>query len=62
MRRLTDKLLQGAIRICMLTGVTFLVTACYGVAPEPYPDRDEEVAKIEKTLEDTLTNDDANRD
>ena len=62
MRKSIDKMFQAAIRLCMLTGVTFLVTACYGVAPEPRPDMDEELNYIEQTLEDSLTNDDANRD
>jgi hypothetical protein len=32
--------MQGAIRLVMLTGVTFTVTACYGLPPEErYYDR-----------------------
>ncbi len=61
MRKLTDRFLKGAIRLCMLTGVTFLVTACYGVAPQPREDMDEEIAQIENALEDTLKGDDTSR-
>ena len=34
MRKLFDRILRAAIKLCMLTGVTFLVTACYGPAPD----------------------------
>jgi len=33
MRTVLDKLLRGGIRLCMLTGVAFTVTACYGTPP-----------------------------
>lgn len=33
-REFIDKFLQGAIRLVMLTGVAFTVTACYGTPPE----------------------------
>ena len=39
MRAVLDKIFRAAIKLCMLTGVTFLVTACYGT-PNP-PDLDE---------------------
>lgn len=32
-KTLCNRLLEGAIRMCMLTGITFLVTACYAPAP-----------------------------
>ncbi len=40
MRTLLDKMLKVGIRLCMLTGVSFLVTACYGVMnpPQGYED------------------------
>lgn len=33
-----NKLLQGGIRLCMLSAVAFTVTACYGLPPEHYLD------------------------
>ncbi len=36
-REWIDKMLRSAIRLAMLTGVTFVVTACYG--PPMRPDR-----------------------
>ena len=40
LRQAIDKIMQGAIRLVMLTGVTFTVTACYGLPPEErYYDR-----------------------
>ena len=35
MREFLDKLLRASIKLCMLTGVAFTVTACYGVVQEP---------------------------
>ena len=35
MRYILEKILRAGVKLCMLTGVTFLVTACYGVRPEP---------------------------
>ena len=35
-RQLIDRFFQGAIRLVMLTGVAFTVTACYGPPPERY--------------------------
>lgn len=49
-----DKLLRGVIKLCMLTGVTFLVTACYGVKPEYSQEEEAEVAQIEQALEDSI--------
>ena len=49
-----DKLLCGVIKLCMLTGVTFLVTACYGVKPEYSQEEEAEVAQIEQALEDSI--------
>ena len=40
LRQAIDKIMQGAIRLVMLTGVAFTVTACYGLPPEErYYDR-----------------------
>ena len=40
MRTLLDKMLRGGIKLVMLTGVAFTVTACYGPPPpERYYDR-----------------------
>ena len=33
MRTLLDKIFRASIKMCLLTGVTFTVTACYGVRP-----------------------------
>ena len=30
-----DKIIRGGIKLLMLTGVAFTVTACYGVMPPP---------------------------
>ena len=40
MRTLLDQILRFGVKLCMLTGVTFLVTACYAPAnpPEIYED------------------------
>lgn len=53
-RIMTDRLFKGLIRLSMLTGVTFLVTACYGPVPVPNEDEEAEIAQIEQTLEDTV--------
>jgi len=37
MRNIIDKIFRAAIKLCLLTGVAFTVTACYGVRPDPYP-------------------------
>lgn len=57
MRLLLDKILQSGIRLCMLTGIAFTVTACY--APPPYdPDMEEwtryheDSLKVENQLHD----------
>lgn len=55
-RKQTDRLMQSIIRLCMLTGVTFLVTACYGPMPERTIEEDEEIAQIEQALEDSIEN------
>lgn len=40
LRVFIDKIFRGAIRLVMLTGVAFTVTACYGLPPEQrYYDR-----------------------
>ncbi|MBQ7531686.1 MAG: hypothetical protein IJT12_08250 [Paludibacteraceae bacterium] len=39
-RLFIDRIFRGAIRLVMLTGVAFTVTACYGLPPEQrYYDR-----------------------
>lgn len=43
-------LLESAIRLTMLTAVTFVVTACYGTPPEGYYN-DPEWRKDQDTLE-----------
>ena len=35
MRILFDRILRMGIKLCMLTGITFLVTACYAPANPP---------------------------
>ena len=55
MRVLIDKLFRAGIKLCMLTGVAFTVTACYGVPPEErwYPNEPEYQAaqqKVEKQI------------
>ena len=56
LRPLFDKILQSGIRLVMLTGVTFTVTACYGLPPGPQegdypftPDAPEQSAPQEST-------------
>ncbi|MBO4665504.1 MAG: hypothetical protein J5612_01370 [Paludibacteraceae bacterium] len=49
-RTWTDRLFKGLIQLCMLTGVTFLVTACYGPMPNRGFDEEAEVEQIEDTL------------
>lgn len=45
-----NHLLESAIRLTMLTAVTFVVTACYGTPPEGYYN-DPEWRKDQDTLE-----------
>ena len=61
-RTTTDRLLQGLVKLCMLTGVTFLVTACYGPMPDRTTEEEAEVAEIEQVLEDSLNNHETGRD
>ena len=44
-----NRLLESAIRLSMLTAVSFVVTACYGMPPD-YPN-DPEWTKQQDTLE-----------
>lgn len=56
-------MLQGAIRLAMLTGVTFVVTACYG--PPMRPDYNEPAPVLPqdgKQLVEQLLNEDAPTD
>ncbi len=44
MRTLLDKILRAGIKVLMLTGITFTVSACYGPPPPDYynpPEQDE---------------------
>lgn len=36
MRTLLDKILRAGIKVLMLTGITFTVTACYAPPPHDY--------------------------
>lgn len=51
MRTLLDKMFKVGIRLCMLTGISFIVTACYGVMEpqqgyeDDYQTRQENVEK-----------------
>ncbi|MEE1096402.1 MAG: hypothetical protein UH084_07535 [Paludibacteraceae bacterium] len=36
MRTLLDKILRAGIKVLMLTGITFTVTACYAPPPHGY--------------------------
>ncbi|MBR4432060.1 MAG: hypothetical protein IKS76_02530 [Paludibacteraceae bacterium] len=38
MRHLIDQFFRAGIKLAMLTGVTFTMTACYGVVPNQYSD------------------------
>ena len=53
-REMVDRLFKGLIRLSMLTGVTFLVTACYGPNPNYTQEQEEEVEQIEQALEDSI--------
>lgn len=61
-RTQADRLLQGLVKLCMLTGVTFLVTACYGPVPNRTEEEEAEMAEIEQVLEDSLNNHETGRD
>lgn len=53
MRDLFDKIMRASIKLCMLTGITFLVTACYGVVNPPEM-RDENYQEEQQQLEQKL--------
>lgn len=60
MRFLLDKIFRACIKLCMLTGVTFLVTACYAPAnpPEMYDDtyrRDQQQVEQQLAQEASVT-------
>ena len=58
LRQLLDKMLQHAIRLVMLTGVTFTVTACYGLPPERrYYEEEFEQNKPRETAQHSRTED-----
>ena len=60
-RQLIDRFFQGAIRLVMLTGVAFTVTACYGSPPERYyySEPDPALPQQGKQMVQQLLNDDA---
>lgn len=54
MRTLLDKILRGSIKLCLLTGVAFTVTACYGTPPREYynePEYQADTQQVEKHLQ-----------
>ena len=58
MRQMIDKILRACIRVCMLTGVTFLVTACYGPRNPPQidsPDYKNDCERVEHQLQQAAT-------
>ena len=62
MRTLFDKILRGAIKFFMLTGVTFLVTACYAPAPEPEmygEDYQQDQEQLDRRLRQSCTSDES---
>ena len=53
MRKIIDKILRASIKMCLLTGVAFTVTACYGVKNPPEidnPSRQADQQKLEQQL------------
>ena len=53
MRRLLDKILRASIKVCLLTGVAFTVTACYAPANPPEiddPHRQADQQQLEQQL------------
>ena len=55
MRNLLDKFLQAGIRLLMLTGVAFTVTASYGPPPEHLYGAEPEYQADQQKLEQQLT-------
>lgn len=55
MRNLLDKLLQGSIKLCLLTGVAFTFAACYGPPPGERwyndPEYQDDQNKVEQQLQ-----------
>lgn len=54
MRTFIDKFLRAGIKLCLLTGVAFTVTACYGVKNPPELDNPQHQAD-QQQLEQQLT-------
>lgn len=51
MRKIIDKILRASIKVCLLTGVAFTVTACYAPANPPEdPHHQEDQQKLEQQL------------
>lgn len=59
MREMIDKTLKLGIKACMLTGVAFTMTACYGTPPERFygenPDFQDAQQKTEQQLHEAAT-------
>ena len=58
MRTLLDKILRASIKLCLLTGVAFTVTACYAPANPPEIDNPQQQAdqqQLEQQLEQSTT-------
>ena len=54
MRQLIDKIFRAGIKLCMLTGVSFLVTACYGTPYMPEAEQEafeQEVQQMEQQIQ-----------
>ena len=54
MRKFSDKILQLAIKLCMLTGVAFTFAACYGPPPERHRGDDPDAVANQEEVEQLL--------
>jgi len=55
MRKLLDKILQGSIKLCLLSGVAFTFAACYGPAPRERWYNDPEYQQDQNQMEQKLS-------